>query len=146
MTETASGWVTQSGIDIALTTTAAVALVALAANVLLRWREALLSAAVAGVAAVALVVYRLIEESFPGFEGESRGLAQELLPEFGLFVALGASLLVLAGTAWAYVSPVVQRKRCPECAELVPAEAQLCRYCGHRFNPGGHQARLGAQS
>lgn len=33
--------------------------------------------------------------------------------------------------------PAEQRIQCPECAEWIQAQANVCRFCGHRLNPAG---------
>ncbi len=32
-----------------------------------------------------------------------------------------------------HLEPMREEKRCPDCAELVLAQARVCRYCGYRF-------------
>ncbi len=32
------------------------------------------------------------------------------------------------------VAAAVDEKKCPDCAEMVKAEARVCRFCGHRFD------------
>jgi len=33
--------------------------------------------------------------------------------------------------------PTEQRVQCPECAEWIQAQANVCRFCGHRLRPLG---------
>jgi zinc-ribbon domain len=34
-------------------------------------------------------------------------------------------------------APTEQRIQCPECAEWIQAQANVCRFCGHRLRPLG---------
>jgi hypothetical protein len=36
-----------------------------------------------------------------------------------------------------------QLKKCPQCAEMVQAEANVCRYCGHQFVPVPKRKKVG---
>lgn len=35
--------------------------------------------------------------------------------------------------SWGIALTTKQGRKCPECAQLVPTEARVCRYCQHRF-------------
>lgn len=62
------------------------------------------------------------------------GPAEFILGLVCVFVGLVAGRRV-AGVAVDVVSRLrARRKRCPNCAETVPAAARVCRYCGHSFD------------
>lgn len=42
---------------------------------------------------------------------------------------IGLILLLIHGVT------VGGKRKCPECASLIPREATVCRHCGHRFTP-----------
>ena len=52
---------------------------------------------------------------------------------WGVLTFLFSPLVILVLLA---LPRVPLRKPCPECKEMVLADAKLCRYCGHRFHPG----------
>lgn len=60
-------------------------------------------------------------------------LALLLTPLIGLIAALVVERNEAALASRAIASG--KFKRCPECAELVQAQATLCRYCRHSFVP-----------
>lgn len=37
--------------------------------------------------------------------------------------------------SWFQRAPKQERVPCPECAELIVANAKVCRFCGHRMGP-----------
>jgi Na+/melibiose symporter-like transporter len=58
---------------------------------------------------------------------------------FGVFaliaVACCAKLPTAAEAAAAREAANTETKLCPRCAETVKAAAQVCRFCGHEFDP-----------
>lgn len=52
---------------------------------------------------------------------------------WGLLTFLFSPLVILILMA---LPKVPHRKPCPDCKELVLADANLCHYCGYRFRPG----------
>lgn len=59
-------------------------------------------------------------------------------------IALPASLLIKSDAEALEAADLYtgHKKKCPECAEVVKAEANVCRLCGHSFSQG--QARVSA--
>ena len=53
-------------------------------------------------------------------------------------VALPAALLIKADTKSIETAQLAtgDSKKCPQCAEIVKAEARVCRFCNHTFLPG----------
>lgn len=66
----------------------------------------------------------------PGMElGYVKGL--EDVTDLGLvFIALGAIFVLL----FVFVTLRGDRKRCPECDQVIRGKANVCRHCGHRFD------------
>jgi predicted amidophosphoribosyltransferase len=49
----------------------------------------------------------------------------------GVFVAI---VVVWGLLSWLrFIGPSEPKRRCPECAESIRAEARVCRYCGARL-------------
>jgi Uncharacterised protein family UPF0547 len=72
----------------------------------------------------------------------SRELAQRLQAALGALPALtkGSGEQAALSTADATPSSVPDEKVCPECAETVKAAAQVCRFCGYRFEQAADAA------
>jgi hypothetical protein len=54
----------------------------------------------------------------------------------GPWIAFGAALIAFGGCAMALLAGPAGRptRRCPDCARLVSSQANVCRFCGHRFD------------
>jgi hypothetical protein len=59
---------------------------------------------------------------------------------FPPYLALGGFVFVALANAAPLVgiAPLPGLRRCPDCAKRVPAAANVCRFCGYRFD---HRAR-----
>jgi hypothetical protein len=127
---TAWVWLPEPGLDLALAgVAAAVGLVGLVVGVRLPRPLAVLGA-LASVGLVGLVVYRLVHPPSLGLDFKLDGKPSI---ESGPMVALAAASFAAASlvAASAIVRPV---KTCPDCAERIPARAEECPHCGHRFS------------
>jgi hypothetical protein len=51
----------------------------------------------------------------------------------GIYAVLVGAAVAALGIAALRLWPGRQMRQCPACAELVPTEAKVCRYCGHRL-------------
>jgi hypothetical protein len=60
------------------------------------------------------------------FAGLARGLAEGFQLQWGWAVLVAGSILVLVA---ALMPAAAQRVKCPHCAELVSAEARVCKHC-----------------
>lgn len=136
-----TGWEAQPAISAALVVIAVAAVAAAIATYMTgaRW----LPQAVCALAALAAGLALLALASPPGGEvgtlDDARNsfvdAQEEFDPTLGLGVALtGAVALLAAGVATLATGSVsATRKRCPDCAKGVAAEARVCRFCGYRF-------------
>lgn len=57
-----------------------------------------------------------------------------------VYAPIGILLIIIGLIFWAVGRskaskglPTVNEKKCPKCAELVKAEARICRFCNHEF-------------
>jgi hypothetical protein len=104
---------------------------------------------VLGLAAVALAIYegtgdRLELRSLnPGARSVlNLPNAEQGSPGIGIYmVGAGGALAALAGLTLAGLSlgpggdvPTRRTKTCPDCAETILADAQVCKHCGYRFD------------
>ncbi len=72
-------------------------------------------------------------QSSPGDRVNNLGLMQDQQN----FLLLGG-LLVLAGLIMYFfdakkVTPMEEKKQCPQCAEFVQSKARICRFCNYEF-------------
>lgn len=60
----------------------------------------------------------------------------------GVYVVLAGAVITAVGLAALRLWPGREMRQCPACAELVLAEAKVCRYCGHRFEEDSGAAEI----
>jgi predicted amidophosphoribosyltransferase len=81
--------------------------------------------ALASLGLAGLIAYQLAEPPDVGVGKPSI--------EPGLTAALVAAACLAAASVTAMWAVMLPRKTCPDCAERVPAKADDCPHCGHRF-------------
>jgi hypothetical protein len=61
---------------------------------------------------------------------------------FGIFGLIAILVMSPLEEEYVYTPTPVQsdNKKCPDCAEIIKAEAKVCRYCGLRFNTPDSEA------
>jgi zinc-ribbon domain len=68
-------------------------------------------------------------------------------PGVGLYVGIVGAVVAAAGlVAMRRIAAdgLAETKRCPDCAEIVLAQANVCKHCGHRFGTSGRSQTAAA--
>jgi hypothetical protein len=122
---TAWFWLSEPGLDLGLAgVAAAVALTGLVVGAALP-RPLAIVGALASVGLAGLIISQLVDPLDIGVGNPSI--------EPGAIAALVAAACLVAASLTAMSAVMVPRKTCPDCAERVPARADNCPHCGHRF-------------
>jgi Uncharacterised protein family UPF0547 len=131
-----SAWEAFSGLDWVLAGLSALTVLLLALSFVLPGTLIRLSAALASVALLGVLIYAAVVT--PGLNEPARELGAlietdyEVAREWGLFAALAGGV-VASVSAVALLLVGGEQKTCPDCATRVPAKARVCRECGYRF-------------
>lgn len=139
--DTEAGWVAQPVVGAALLGIAAASAAGIAGTYLsgARWMPVVSSALAAVGVALALYAIGSPPDGELGTIGDATQSFFDVREEFdatvGLGVALGGAAAILAASIGAVVTATGSgaRKRCPDCAKNVAAQARVCRFCGYRF-------------
>ena len=150
--QTFSGWESFGSTDIAIVIVGDLTLLALALSWVRASRIALTLATAGSLALV--IIIGIVAASPPDIVGERLDellpvdLPQLQLPSNGIidagvdtkalagpWIAFAASVIAFTGCAIALMAGAgPPTRRCPDCARLVSSQAQVCRFCGHRFD------------
>lgn len=136
----ANAWEAFAVVDVLLASTALIVLVLAGVGLVRRDPRGLVAVAVLAALAAALIAYRLVKppELQPPPTGTAEFHASRQLGAYlgfagALVVVLSAPIAMALGRLALALRGVRPRKRCPQCASTVHADAHVCRHCGHRF-------------